>query len=91
MKEVKNTLRTLVINGEVSLTLANTSEIVKTAAKLHKLSPSSTVLLGKALSAMTFASACLKEEKGERRNRTKKKRRWRKMKYIIVIPNLIQP
>lgn len=65
MKEVKNTLRTLVINGEVSLTLANTSEIVKTAAKLHKLSPSSTVLLGKALSVMTFASACLKEEKGE--------------------------
>lgn len=65
MKEVKNTLRTLVINGEVSLTLADTSEIVKTAAKLHHLSPASTLLLGKALSAMTFASSCLKEAKGE--------------------------
>lgn len=65
MKEVKNMLRTLVFDGQVSLTLADTSEMVKEGARLHELSPASTVLLGKTLSAMTFASACLKEETGE--------------------------
>lgn len=65
MKEIKNTLRTLVFDGQVSLTLADTTETVKEAEKLHKLSPASTVVLGKALSAMTFASACLKETTGE--------------------------
>lgn len=64
-KNVKNVLRTLVFDGQVSLTLADTSETVKEGARLHKLSPASTVVLGKALSAMTFASACLKEETGE--------------------------
>lgn len=63
--KMKNVLRTLVFDGQVSLTLADTTEIVQTAKKLHKLSPISTLVLGKALSAMTFASACLKEEKGE--------------------------
>lgn len=65
MKEMKNMLRTLVFDGQVSLTLADTSEMVKEGARLHELAPASTVLLGKALSAMTFASACLKEETGE--------------------------
>ena len=65
MKEVKNMLRTLVFDGQVSLTLADTSEMVKEGARLHELSPASTIILGKALSAMTFASACLKEETGE--------------------------
>ncbi len=58
-------LRTLVFDGQVSLTIANTSEMVKEGARLHKLSPVSTVVFGRALSAMTFASACLKEETGE--------------------------
>ena len=58
-------LRTLVFDGQVSLTLADTSEMVKEGARLHKLSPFSTVVFGKALSAMTFASACLKEQTGE--------------------------
>ena len=65
MKEEKNMLRTLVFDGQVSLTLADTSEMVKEGARLHKLSPLSTVVFGRALSAMTFASACLKEESGE--------------------------
>ena len=65
MKEGQNMLRTLVFDGQVSLTLAITSEMVKEGARLHKLSPASMVMLGKALSAMTFASACLKEETGE--------------------------
>ena len=58
-------LRTLVFDGQVSLTLADTSEMVKEGARLHKLSPLSTVVFGRALSAMTFASACLKETTGE--------------------------
>lgn len=65
MKEVKNVLRALVFDGQVSLTLADTSETVKEGARLHKLSPASTEVFGRALSAMTFASACLKEETGE--------------------------
>lgn len=65
MNEKKNMLRTLVYEGQVSLTLADTSEMVKEGIRLHELSPSSAVVLGKALSAMTFASACLKEETGE--------------------------
>lgn len=65
MTKEKNMLRTLVFDGQVSLTLADTSEMVKEGARLHKLSPFSTVVFGKALSAMTFASACLKEETGE--------------------------
>ena len=60
-----NVLRTLVEKGQVSLTLADTTEIVREAIKLHQLSKTSARLLGKALSAMTFMSACLKGERGE--------------------------
>lgn len=60
-----NITRALVENGQVSFTLANTTEIVKTAVKLHALAPASTLAFGKALCAMTFMSACLKRETGE--------------------------
>lgn len=60
-----NVLRTLVESGQVSLTLADTTEIVREGIKLHKLSKTSALVLGKALSAMTFMSACLKGERGE--------------------------
>lgn len=60
-----NVLRTLVFDGQVSLTVADTTAIVKKAIQLHKLSPVSAYVFGKAISAMTFASACLKGEKGE--------------------------
>ena len=62
---MKNVLRTLVSEGQVSLTLADTTEIVREGIKLHKLSPASAIVFGKAISAMTFMSACLKEETGE--------------------------
>ena len=62
---MKNLLRTLVFGGQVSLTLANTTEIVREGMKLHKLSPSAGFVFGKAISAMTFMSACLKNEEGE--------------------------
>ena len=60
-----NLLRTLIFDGWVSLTVADTTETVKEAVKLHKLSKKSAYVLGKALSAMSFMSACLKNERGE--------------------------
>ncbi|MBQ8308690.1 MAG: Hsp33 family molecular chaperone HslO [Clostridia bacterium] len=62
---MKNTLRTLIFNGQVSLTVADTTEIVREGIRLHRLSQGAAIVFGKALSAMTFASASLKEETGE--------------------------
>ncbi len=62
---MQNLLRTLVYGGQISLTLADTTEMVREAIKLHKLSRPSALVLGKALSSMTFMSACLKGETGE--------------------------
>jgi hypothetical protein len=66
-KEVsmKNLVRTLIYDGQVSLTVANTTEMVQTGARLHRLSAASAYVFGKALSLMTFMSACLKNERGE--------------------------
>ena len=60
-----NLLRTLIYDGQVSLTLADTTALAQEGARLHALSPTSTILFSKALSAMTFMSACLKGETGE--------------------------
>ena len=62
---MKNLLRTLVYDGQVSLTLAETTALVAEGARMHALSDTSAYLFGKALSAMTFMSACLKGETGE--------------------------
>ena len=62
---MKNVLRTLIYNGQVSLTLADTTSLVREGMRLHRLSPASAYVFGKALSAMTFMSACLKETTGE--------------------------
>lgn len=62
---MKNVVRTLIFNEQVSLTLADTTEIVNEGIRLHKLNTNLSMLFGKALSAMTFMSACLKNEKGE--------------------------
>ncbi len=62
---MKNLIRTLVLDGQVSLTLADTTELVCEGIKLHKLSQAAALVFGKTLSAMTFMSACLKEETGE--------------------------
>ena len=62
---MNNLIRTLVFNKEISLTVADTTEIVNEAIRLHKLSPSTAKVLGRALSAMVYMSACLKEERGE--------------------------
>lgn len=62
---MKNVLRALVYDGQVSLTLIDATEIAQEGIKLHNLSPASGYVFGKALSAMSFMSACLKEDGGE--------------------------
>lgn len=62
---MKNLLRTLVYDNQVSVTIADTTEMVQRGMELHHLARGSAYVFGKALSLMTFMSACLKEEKGE--------------------------
>jgi len=62
---MKNVIRTLIFDGQVSLTLADTTTIVKEGARLHLLSADAAIVFGKTLSAMTFMSACLKGDTGE--------------------------
>ena len=62
---MKNLLRTLVYDNQVSVTIADTTEMVQKGMELHHLARGSAYVFGKALSLMTFMSACLKEEKGE--------------------------
>ncbi len=60
-----NVLRTLIWNEQVSLTLADTTELVQTSVQKHGLRKGSALALGKTLSVMTFMSASLKSEQGE--------------------------
>ncbi|MBE5751111.1 MAG: Hsp33 family molecular chaperone HslO [Clostridiales bacterium] len=62
---MKNLLRTLVFDGQISLTVADTTAIVQEGATRHNLSKPSAYVYGKAISAMTFMSACLKSDVGE--------------------------
>jgi molecular chaperone Hsp33 len=62
---MNNLLRTLIYKEQVSLTLADTTEIVREGIRLHRLKKGSAYVFGKAMSAMTFMSACLKNERGE--------------------------
>lgn len=62
---MENVLRTLIRDEQVSLTLIDATKLVSEAVRLHHLTPSSSIILGKALAAATFMSACLKEETGE--------------------------
>lgn len=62
---MQNVLRTLICNQQISLTLADTTEIVRHAQKIHGLRGGGVKTLGKVLSVATFMSAALKEESGE--------------------------
>lgn len=62
---MENVLRALIENGQISFTAADTTEIVREGMRRHGLSTASAYAFGKALSAMTFMSACLKQETGE--------------------------
>jgi len=60
-----NIIRTLVYDGQISLTLADTTELVRRGQALHGLRQGGVSVLGKLLSAAAFMSAALKEESGE--------------------------
>jgi molecular chaperone Hsp33 len=62
---MENVLRALIYDEQVSLTVADTTEIVRKAIALHALSRPSAVILGKFLSAGVLMCAGLKEERGE--------------------------
>ncbi len=62
---MKNVLRTLLFDGEVSLTIADTTELVREGIRLHGITPEGAKVFGRALSGTAFMSACLKGEKGE--------------------------
>ena len=62
---MENVIRTLIYDEQVSLTLADTTEIVRRAQQLHGMGKPSTEVLGKFLSAAVYMSAALKEESGE--------------------------
>ncbi len=62
---MNNVIRTLIFDAQVSLTVANTTKIVEIGKTKHHLSKTSAVVFGRALSAMTYMSACLKQETGE--------------------------
>ena len=62
---MENIIRTLVCGEQVSLTLADTTELVRRGKKLHNLTKGGAETLGKFLSAAAFMSAALKEESGE--------------------------
>ena len=51
-----NLLRTLIFNDEVSLTIADTTEIVREGMRFHGLSPASAYFYGRGMSAMTYMS-----------------------------------
>ena len=60
-----NVLRTLIWDEQVSLTIADTTEIVQEGIKLHNLSGEKAETFAKALSFLTFMSSALKEQTGE--------------------------
>ena len=60
-----NVLRTLIWDEQVSLTIADTTEIVQEGIKLHNLSGEKAETFAKALSFLNFMSSALKEQTGE--------------------------
>ena len=60
-----NVLRTLIWDEQVSLTIADTTEIARKGIKLHGLSGKKADAFARALSFLTFMSAALKEQTGE--------------------------
>lgn len=60
-----NALRTLIYEGEVSLTVADTTSLVKEGIVRHGLTGETAIAFGRTLSMLTYMSACLKEKKGE--------------------------
>ncbi len=55
-------LKGLIFDGEISLSIMDTTDIVNKAIELHKLSPLSAAALGRTLTACTFMATTLKND-----------------------------
>ena len=55
-------LKTLIFDGQLSLSVLDTTEMVNEAIKIHNLSPVSAAALGRTLTACTFMSSNLKSD-----------------------------
>lgn len=55
-------LKTLICNGTISVGIADTTEMVNDAIKIHNLSPLAAAALGRTLTACTFMSSSLKSK-----------------------------
>lgn len=62
---MERVLRTLIFDGQVSLTVADTTSLCTTGIKRHDYTKGRAFVFAKALSAMTFLSSCLKGDNGE--------------------------
>lgn len=61
---MKNVVRTLIWDNEVSLTLIDGTKLCQTGEKLHRLDGISNEIFAKSMLFTAFLSACLKNEKG---------------------------
>ena len=57
-------LRGLICGGEVSLAVADTTNLVNEAIRIHKLSPVAAAALGRTLTAAAYMCSALKEDSG---------------------------
>ena len=57
-------LRGLICGGEVSLAVADTTNLVNEAIRIHGLSPVAAAALGRTLTAATYLCSSLKEDRG---------------------------
>lgn len=62
-KTLNKLLKTIVFDGQITLSVLDTTEMVNDAIKIHKLSPVCAAALGRTLTVCTFMSSNLKNQK----------------------------
>ena len=55
-------LKALVMNGEISVSVLDTTDMVNESIKIHKLSPVAAAAFGRAMTACTFMASGLKSK-----------------------------
>ena len=54
--------KTLIFDGQITLAVLDTTDVVNTAIKIHGLSPVCAAALGRTLTATAFMASSLKDE-----------------------------
>ena len=57
--------KTLIFDGEISLSILETTDVVNQAIKFHNLTPVCAAALGRTLTVTAFMASSLKNEKGQ--------------------------